>query len=72
MADFAFGSIRPNYELRGCVANTVAPSNAQERLHAVKRTLPDREALLHGPSTLSRLIARGKRPYVWLANQARR
>jgi hypothetical protein len=40
MADFAFGSIRPNYELRGCVANTVAPSNTQERLHAVKRALP--------------------------------
>jgi cyclopropane fatty-acyl-phospholipid synthase-like methyltransferase len=38
--------------------------NAQERLYAVERALPDREVLLHSPSILSRIIAYGKRSYV--------
>jgi len=51
-------------ELRGCSAETAVLGNAQERLHAIERALPDCEVLLHGPSTLSRLIARGKWPYI--------
>jgi hypothetical protein len=35
--------------------------NAQERLNAVERALPDCEVLLHNPSTLSRIVDRGKR-----------
>jgi hypothetical protein len=48
-------------ELRGCSAETAVPGNAQERLHAVERTLPDCEVLLHSPPTLSRIVAQGKR-----------
>jgi hypothetical protein len=35
--------------------------NAEECLHAVERTLPDCEVLLHGPSTLSRIVTQRKR-----------
>src|SRR5258708_4954767 len=51
-------------ELRGCSAETAVLGNAQERLHAVERTLPDCEVLLHTLSILSRIVARGKRPYI--------
>jgi hypothetical protein len=43
--------------------------NAQERLHAVERALPDCEVLLHAPSTLSRIVVRRKRSYIWPANR---
>src|SRR5262249_49877917 len=42
-------------------AETAVLSNAQERLDAVERALPDCEVLLHSPSTLSRLVAHEKR-----------
>src|SRR6516162_268730 len=48
----------------GGAPKTVVLGNAQERLHAIERTLPDCEVLLHSPSTLSRIVARGKRPYI--------
>jgi hypothetical protein len=35
--------------------------NAQERLYAVERALPDCEVPLHTPSTLSRIVDCGKR-----------
>jgi hypothetical protein len=38
--------------------------NAQERLYAVERALPDCEVLLHTLPTLSRIVARRKRSYV--------
>jgi len=47
-------------ELRGRFAKTAVMGNAQERLYAVQRALPDREALLHSPSTLSRIVAHRK------------
>src|SRR5262249_919957 len=56
-------------ELRGCSAETAVLGKAQKHLHAVERTLPDCEVMLHSPSTLSRIVARGKRSYV--ANQER-
>ena len=59
-------------ELRGCLAETAMLGNAQERLHAVERTLPNCEVPLHSSSTLSRIVARGKRPYIRLANQGHR
>src|SRR6202011_1012164 len=51
-------------ELRGRSAKTAVLGNAQERLHAVERALPDCEVLLHSPSTLSRIVARGKPSYL--------
>src|SRR5262249_6714869 len=44
--------------------------DAPERLHAVDRTLPDCEVLFDSSSTLSRIVARGKQPYIRLANRA--
>src|SRR4029077_17665211 len=55
-------------ELAGCPAEAAVLGDAQERLHAVERPLPDCEVLLHGPSTLSRIVARGKRSYIGVAN----
>ena len=43
--------------------------NAQERLHAVERALPDCEVLLHAPSTLSRIVVRRKWSYICPANR---
>ena len=51
-------------ELRGRSAKTAVLGNAQERLHAVERALPDCEVLLHSPSILSRIVARRKRSYI--------
>src|SRR5215467_3207835 len=48
-------------ELRGRPAKTPVLGNAQERLHTVERALPDCEVLLHSPSTLWRIVERGKR-----------
>ena len=59
-------------ELRGRFAKTAVIGNAQERLHAIERTLPDCEVLLHNPSTLSRIVTHGKRPYTLVANQDHR
>ena len=56
---------RRHPEFRGRSAKTAVLGNAQERLHAVERALPDCEVLLHGPSTLSRIVARRKRSHVW-------
>jgi hypothetical protein len=39
------------------------PGDAQEGFDAVERAMPDREVLLHDPSTLSRIVARRKWPY---------
>jgi hypothetical protein len=38
--------------------------NAQKRLHAVERALSYCEVLLHSPSTLSRIVDRGKQSYM--------
>ena len=43
---------------------TAVLGNAKERLHAIERTLPNCEVPLHDPSTLSRIVARGKWPYI--------
>ena len=51
-----FGSWALAAWLRGAL-----PGNAQERLYAVERALPDCEVLLHSSSTLSRIVTRGKR-----------
>src|SRR5260221_3410594 len=60
-------------EFRGRFAKTAVLGNAQERLYAVERALPDCEVPLHNPSTLSRIVDRGKRSYIQLANpQSRR
>src|SRR5712664_3893088 len=60
-------------ELRGRFAKTAVLGDAQERLYAAERALPDCEVLLHNPSTLSRIVDRGKRSYIQLANpQSRR
>src|SRR5262249_11714605 len=56
-------------QLCGCSAKAAVLGNAQERLHAVERALSDCEVLLHAPSTLSRIVVRGKRSYIWLANR---
>lgn len=40
----------PEYRRR--FAKGAALRNAEERLHAIERTLPDCEVLLHSPSTL--------------------
>src|SRR6202035_3147765 len=53
-------------ELSRRLAETAVLGNAEERLHAVERALPDCEVLLHGPTTLSRVVAHGKRSYIWL------
>jgi hypothetical protein len=45
-------------------AKTAVLGNAEERFHAVERALPDCEVLLHGPTTLSRIVAPGKRSYI--------
>ena len=42
-------------------ANWTLTGDAEERLHAVERAAPDCEVLLHSSSTLSRIVARGKR-----------
>jgi hypothetical protein len=47
-------------EIRGRPAKIAVLGNAQERLHAIERALPDCEVLLHSPSTLSRIVHRGK------------
>src|SRR5262249_41061249 len=57
-------------EPSGRAAEIAVMGDAQERLHAVERTLPDCEVLLHSSSTLSRIVARGKQPYIRLANRA--
>src|SRR5690349_18791640 len=59
-------------EFCSCFAKTAVLRNAQEHLHAVERTLPDCEVLLHGPSTLSRIVARGKRAYIRAASREHR
>src|SRR5262249_53756893 len=51
---------RRHPEPSGRAAETAVLGDAQERLHAVERTLPDCEVLLHSSSTLSRIVARGK------------
>src|SRR4051812_45940234 len=51
-------------ELRGCSAKAAVLGDAQERPHAVECTLPHCEVLLHSPSTLSRIVTRGKRAYI--------
>jgi hypothetical protein len=56
-------------QLRGCSAKAAVLGNAQERLHAVERALPDCEVLLHALSTLSRIVVRRKRSYIWPANR---
>ena len=53
--------------MSGRAAETAVLGDAQERLHVVERTLPDCEVLLHSSSTLSRIVARGKQPYIRLA-----
>jgi hypothetical protein len=45
-------------QLRGRSAKAAVLGNAQERLDAVGRTLPNCEVLLHNPSTLSRIVVR--------------
>jgi hypothetical protein len=45
--------------------------DAEERFDAVERAMPDCEVLLHSPSTLSRIVAGGKRPYIQAANDPR-
>ena len=42
-------------------ANWTLTGDAEERLDAVDRAAPDCEALLHSSSTLSWIVARGKR-----------
>ncbi len=59
-------------EFSGRSAETTVPGDTQERLHAVERTVSDCEVLLHSPSTLSRIVARGKRPYIRVANYQHR
>jgi hypothetical protein len=54
-----FGSWALAAWLRGAL-----PGNAQERLYAVERALPDCEVLLHTLPTLSRIVARRKRSYL--------
>src|SRR4029077_15080767 len=61
-----------NPEFRGCSSKTAVLGNAQKRLHAVERALPDCEVLLHSPSMLSRIVARGKQSYIRLANRESR
>src|SRR5262249_50053198 len=51
---------RSHAELRGRSAKAAVLGDAQERLHAIERAAPDCEALLHTPSILSRIVARGK------------
>ena len=60
---------RSHPEFRGRSAKIAVLGDAQERLHAVERAFPDCEVLLHSPSTLSRIVARRKRSYMWIANQ---
>src|SRR6185312_14559524 len=48
-------------------AKTAVPGNAQERLDAVERTLSNCEVLLHASSTLSRIVVRRKRLYIFFA-----
>ena len=55
---------RSHRELRGGSAKAAVLGNAQERLYAVERTMPDCEAPLHDPSTLSRIVERRKRSYI--------
>ena len=51
-------------ELRSRSSKTAVLSNAQERLYAVERALPDCEVLLHTLPTLSRIVVRRKRSYI--------
>jgi hypothetical protein len=44
--------------------------NAEERLDAVERALPDCEVLLHTLSILSRIVARRKPSYLWQRSEA--
>src|SRR5262249_57768404 len=53
-------------------AEASVPRDAEECLDPVERTLPDCEALLHTPTTLSPIVARDKRPYIRLADQDQR
>src|SRR6266403_2195590 len=59
-------------EFRGRFAKTAVPGNAQEGLYAVERAFSDCEVPLHNPSTLSRIVERGKRSYISVANQEHR
>src|SRR6185437_8058345 len=49
---------RRHAEFRGRSAKTAVLGDAQERRYAVERALSDCEALLHGLSTLSTIVAR--------------
>jgi hypothetical protein len=55
---------RGHPELSGRSTKIAVLGNVEERLHAVERALPDCEVLLHTPSILSRIVARGKRLYI--------
>jgi hypothetical protein len=44
--------------------------NAQECFHAIECAPPDCEVTPHSSSILSRIVARGKRPYISLAKSA--
>ena len=57
---------RRNPELRCRSAKAALLGDAQERFHTVERAMPDCEALLHGLSTLSPIVPRGKPPYIGL------
>src|SRR6185437_3263849 len=60
---------RCHVELGRGLAEIAVLRHGEERLDAVQRALPDCEVTLHGISTLSRLIAHGKRPYIPLARR---
>src|SRR6185437_12271780 len=51
-------------EFGGGPAKAAELGDAEERLDAVERTLPDCEVLLHAPSRLSPIVGAGKRPYI--------
>jgi hypothetical protein len=55
---------RRHRKLGSRFAKTAVLGNAEERLHAVERTVPDCEVLLHNPSTLSRIMDGGKPAYI--------
>src|SRR4029077_17606668 len=59
-------------EFGGRAAKAPMPGDTQDRLHAVERTVPDCEVLLHNPSTLSRIVGSGKRAYISFASQQAR
>jgi len=63
---------RRDAELGGRAAKAAVLGDAEERLDAVERALPDCEALLHGASRLSRIVVREKRAYIGPANEETR